>query len=120
MIRSSVEFENQAAGRAGSLILKLPSVSERNDESNVVARRLSQAAEWALDLDAQYRNLVQAGRSPEVTVPTTRRVTRGRVSRETLADYRGLRLGIGELIRPVLLDQPGMEELFPFQRRGVE
>lgn len=120
MIRSSVEFENQAAGSPGSLILKLPSVPERNDESNVVARRLSQAAEWALDLDAQYRSLVQAGRSPEVTVPTTRRAARGRVSRETLADYRELRRGIGELIRPVLLEQPSMEELFPFQRRGVE
>ena len=44
----------------------------------------------------------------------------GRVDRETVAEYRKLRLGVGELVRPLLLDPPGLTELYPFQRQGVE
>ena len=39
--------------------------------------------------------------------------------RQTLADYRRLRLSVGELVRPLLLDPPDIERLYPFQRAGV-
>ena len=42
------------------------------------------------------------------------------MSRQTTADYRKLQLAIGELIRPLLLDPPDLDALYPFQRRGVE
>ena len=34
--------------------------------------------------------------------------------------YRHMGLGIGAMIRPLLLDPPAMEELFPYQRNGVK
>ena len=73
-----------------------------------------------MDLDAQYRDLIHAGRSPRVNVPAASNPRVGRVQRETSADYRKLQLGIGELIRPLLLDPPELKALYPFQRRGVE
>ena len=82
--------------------------------------RLRRAAEWALDLDSQYRELMQAGRPPTVPVPLVSRVGPGRVERDSLVDYRGLRLAVGELIRPVLADPPEQSNLYPFQRHGVE
>ena len=102
------------------LILRLRSHSEGRSEATTVARRLALASEWALDLDAQYRDLVRAGRSPQIRVPAMPHVGGGRVRTETLAEYRTLRLGTGELIRPLLLDPPELKELYPFQRQGVE
>ena len=55
-----------------------------------------------------------------MTVPAGRRVTAGRVDRETAADYRRLQLGVGTLIRPLLLERPTLKELYPFQRQGVD
>ncbi len=102
------------------LILRLRSHSEGRSEAATVARRLALASEWALDLDAQYRDLVRAGRSPQVIVPAMPHFGGGRVRSETLAEYRTLRLGTGELIRPLLLDSPELKALYPFQRQGVE
>ena len=89
-------------------------------ETGTAANRITCAAQWVLDLDAQYRALIREGRSPQVTVFETRRAAAGRVERETAADYRRLQLGTGELIRPLLLDPPELKDLYPFQREGVE
>ena len=118
-LNCSVRFEEEHA-ESGGLVLYLLPYPEGNNETGTVADRLSRAAEWALGLDAQYRELIGSGRSPRVTVPMERRVTTGRVGRETSADYRKLQLGVGELVRPVLLDPPELKELYPFQREGVE
>ena len=40
--------------------------------------------------------------------------------RELLKEYRRLRLDVGALIRPLLMDPPCLEQLYPFQRQGVE
>lgn len=108
--------DNQSNG----LVLRLRSNPELRGEIGTVADRLARATEWALDLDAQYRDLIQEGRNPKVFVPTTPSPHGVRVQRETPADYRKLQLGIGDLIRPVLLDPPELKRLFPFQRQGVE
>lgn len=84
-----------------------------------VADRLRLAAEWALSLDAQQQRLVESGEQVRVVVPEARPVRPGRALRPTLAEYRRLRLGVGELVLPVLLDPPGLEALYPFQRDGV-
>ena len=73
-----------------------------------------------MDLDAQYRDLILAGRSPQVSVSAAPSPRVGRVQRETSADYRKLQLGIGELIRPLLLDPPDLKELYPYQCQGAE
>ena len=82
--------------------------------------RLRHAAKWALDLDSQYRELMQAGRTPAVPVPLVSKVGSGRVERDSLLHYRSLRLGVGELIRPVLADPPELRALYPFQQHGVD
>lgn len=118
-IDCSVRLRNKDDVSSGALILRLWS-SPEDDRPVSIADRLSCAAEWAAGLDAQYRELIETGHSPQVRVPAGRRTVPGRVSRETLDDYRKLQLGIGGLIRPLLLDPPRLETLYPFQRRGVE
>ena len=93
---------------------------ESNDESRVPADKLMRAAEWALDLDAQYRDLLQAGRSLQVIVPSTLRWSLRRAECETAAGYRILRLKVGELLYPLLLDPPELGKLYPFQFQGVQ
>lgn len=102
----------------GALLLDLQPRSEGT--ADAVADRLARAAAWALDLDAQYPELIRDGRSPRVAVPVGRRSAAGRALRQTPAAYRKLRLRIGELIRPLLLDPPDLGTLYPFQRQGVE
>ena len=118
-LNCSVQFEEEDT-KSGGLILQLQSYQEGRHESSSVADRLSRAAEWALSLDAQYKKLIGSGRSPRVVVPMVRGLAVRRVEREAPADYRKLQLGIGELIRPLLLDPPELKELYPFQREGVE
>ena len=110
----------EVATESGGLILQLLPCPDSRNEIDTVADRLARAAEWALGLDAQYKELIESGRSPRVIVPMERRATVGRVEHETPADYRKLQLGIGELIRPLLLDPPELKKLYPFQRAGVE
>lgn len=119
-ISCSVRLRHEEGVIPGALILRLESSPNRDVRPGSIADRLVRAAEWALDLDTQYRQLVAAGHSPHVRVPADRRTVSGRVARETLADYRRLQLGIGSLIRPLLLDPPSLEALYPFQRQGVE
>ena len=101
----------------GSLRLRLRG---RVDLASIASDRRARAIEWALDLDAQYRDLIRAGRSPQVDIPATVLVATGRVQRETITDYRELRLSVGALIRPLVLDTPKLEQLYPFQHQGVE
>ena len=115
-----VQFEDKEESESGGFGLRLRSDSECRSDATTVADRLARAAEWALDLDAQYRDLIQAGRSPQVIVPVVPRPKFGRVRSETPADYRKLQLGVGELVRPLLLDPPELKDLYPFQRQGVE
>ena len=115
-----VQFEDKEESESNGFRLRLRSDSECRRDAVTVADRLARAAEWALDLDAQYRDLIQAGRSPQVIVPAVPSLNFGRVQSETLADYRKLQLGVGELVRPLLLDPPELKELYPFQRQGVE
>ena len=115
----SVRFEEEVS-ESGGLILQLLPCPESRKESDTVADRISRATEWVLVLDAQYKELIESGRSPRVIVPMERRALGGRVEHETPADYRKLQLGIGELVRPLLLDPPELKKLYPFQREGVE
>ena len=116
----SVRFEEAEETKFGGLMFHLRPIAEPHGEHTTVAERIVRAAAWTLDLDGQFRDLIQAGRTPEVQVPRTLRSATGRVQSETLAEYRGLRLDIGELVRPLLMDPPDSTKLFPFQREGVE
>ena len=115
-----VRLEKEGVTRSGGLILGFRSGPRQDDEAGCAPERPARAAAWALDLDAHYRDLLLTGRSPRVVVPKRRRTAAERVGREDLAEYRKLQLGVGELIRPVLLDPPALDTLYPFQRQGVE
>ena len=115
----SVRLE-KAGAKARSLILCPQPNSGCIGGPDTVADKLMRAAEWALDIDAQYRDLLRAGRSPQVFVPSAPRWSVRRVERETVANYRALRLGVGELLYPLLLDPPDLRELYPFQSQGVQ
>ena len=119
-LKYSVKFGDESSRESGSLILDLSRIPESVGETGIAADKLARAAKWALDIDVQYRNLVRAGSSVEITVPAIPEAVGGRVVRETVANYRKLQLGIGGLIRPALLKRPSFRELFPFQYRGVE
>lgn len=114
---SSIRPPGEDDTGTGSLRLRLRG---RGDLASIASDRLARAVEWALDLDAQYRDLIRAGRSPQVDVPETVLVATERVRSETITDYRKLRLSVGELIRPLLLDTPKLEQLYSFQHQGVE
>ena len=116
----TVQVGDQENTEPDGLILRFGPNSDCVAQTLSVAERLTRAAEWVMDLDAQYRDLIHAERSPQVNVPAASNPRVGRVQRETSADYRKLQLGIGELIRPLLLDPPELKALYPFQRQGAE
>ena len=120
VIKCSARSERDGDTEPGYLTLRLGPNGKCGDNTFTVADRLARAAEWVMDLDAQYRDLIHAGRSPQVNIPAASYPRTGRAHRETSADYQKLRLGIGELIRPLLLDPPELKELYPFQRQGAE
>ena len=117
---SWTRFEEEKRPGSGGVILRLCRGQGYGVETGTVLDRFTRAAEWALDLDAQYSDLLAAGRNPLVVVPAGGIVAPGRVERETIAAYRRLQLGVGALIRPLLLERPKLEDLYPFQRSGVE
>ncbi|MCY3932411.1 MAG: DEAD/DEAH box helicase [Acidobacteria bacterium] len=82
--------------------------------------RVERAARWALDLDAQLGALVRKGREVTVRLPDAPRVGPVRAYEETPFAYRDLRLDTGHLLRPWLLDPPSLDDLYPFQRVGVD
>ena len=119
-IRCSLWLGEEGDNQSNGLVLRFASNAKVGNETVTVADRLALAAKWTLDLDAHYRNLIRAGHSPQANVPPAPSLHAGRVQRETAAEYRNLQLGIGELIRPVLLDPPELKELYPYQRQGAE
>ena len=90
----------------------------------LVGERARRAAKWALELDATLRTRLEAGAPANVRVPARNPWGR-RVRAISVEEYRKLRLGAAELIRPWLLDHealdpPPLASLYPFQRSGVE
>ena len=120
VIKCSARSKREGDAETGFMIFRLGLGKRCGGSTFTVAERLARASEWAMDLDAQYRDLILAGRSPQVNVPVASNRRVGRVYRESFADYRQLQLGIGELIRPLLLDPPELKALYPFQRQGAE
>ena len=104
---------------SGRLVFHLSATLDTTTRTTV-ADRIGHAAAWALDLDAHYRDMVCSGANVQVGVHDGRKNEIGRVQFESLSDYRRLRLDIGELIRPLLMDPPELGKLFPFQRDGVQ
>ena len=119
-VECSVGLGELDESELGRLIFHLPANRKGGDRTTTVADRVAHAAAWALEVDAHYRDMIRSGTSPQVVVHQGRTDVVGRVQFETLSDYRRLRLDIGELVHPLLIDPPDMENLFPFQRKGVE
>ena len=104
---------------SGGVVFRFRAGERPTGVVTTVSERLRLAAEWALSLDAQQKRLVESGEQVRVAVPEARPIRPGRAMRPTLAEYRRLRLGVGELVLPVLLDPPGLDALYPFQRDGA-
>ena len=119
VFKCSVSVASEGVRDQGTLVLDFRTGAGSSGGFNTVADRLTRAARWAMGMDLHYRELVRAGRSPHVFVPAVPSSRRGRVQAETATDYRKLQLGIGELIRPLLLDPPDLTALYPFQQKGV-
>ena len=118
-----MRFRDQTADQraeAGELVLRLQQGGDRDRGPLTVATRLTRAAQWALDLDGQFRELMRAGRNPTVVLSSSSVAALARVEHDTLVDYRKLRLGVGELILPALVDPPERTRLYPFQQHGVD
>ncbi len=76
------------------------------------------------ELDPTLAERIATGEASAIRVPAGRPWA-GRVYIQTVAEYRKLRLGAAELIRPWLLKHeeltpPVLATLYPFQRNGVE
>ena len=119
-IRCLAYLEKSGGSDRDSFVLRLAPVGDSVDTGSSDTRRITLAAEWAIDLDSQFWDLLKAGRSPRVSVPRIVGTSVRRVRHETSSEYQNLRRGIGELIRPLLLDAPELSELYPFQREGVK
>lgn len=114
-----VQFDD-AGSDTGGIVVRLPGEFGCEKHQGSVASRLMSAAKWALDLEMQYSELIEAGHQPKISVPKIAKKPIARIKRESAAEYNRFRMSIAELIRPILLDPPPLESLFPFQRRGVQ
>lgn len=99
-------------------------VLTRTPDHELRGERARRAQKWALALDATLRTRFDAGGPVTVRVPT-RNPWAGRVRAATVDEYRRLRLGAAELIRPWLIEHeelrpPPLAPLYAFQRSGVE
>ena len=74
---SWTRFEEERRPGSGGVILRLSRGQGYGVETGTVLDRFTRAAEWALDLDAQYSDLLAAGRNPLVVVPAGGIVARG-------------------------------------------
>ena len=113
-------LEEHGRQESGGLVLRLRASGGCGVGTGTVLDRLRLAAQWATDLDSQYAELLEAGESPRLTVPAGNPPAAERVARETMSAYRRLQLGVGALIRPLLLEPPELDELYPFQRVGAK
>ena len=85
--------------------------------------RARRAKDWALDLDATIRARLRGGAVVRIRVPN-HPPRSGRAYADAVEQYRQLRLGVGDLIRPWLLAReelspPPLASLYPFQRSGA-
>ena len=117
---SWVRLAEERWAESGGVVLSLRGERGQGRTTGTVLDRLRLAAEWAVDLDAQYAELLKKGRNPLVTVPSGGDGAPARVDRETIDAYRRLQLGVGALIFPVLRERPHLDDLYPFQRTGTE
>ena len=118
-MRYSVSLERSCAGIL-NLVLRTQAEFDKFDDADATANKLLTAAEWALNLDAQYLSVLQAGHSVKITIPSNLSWFSTRVQRETISDYRNLRFGVGEMLHPLFQNSPNLERLFSFQFQGVE
>lgn len=118
-IHCLVQFGDEGSD-SGGMVVRLPDELGYEEYQGSVASRLARAVEWVLDLETQYSELIEAGQKPKISIPGIAKKSVGRVRQESAAEYNRLRMSIAELIRPILLDPPPLQPLFPFQRRGVE
>ena len=101
----------EQAGRATGL---------RDDEESTAARRLATAAHWIVELDAGAKADLLAGRQVAKRVPTRPRPPLPTPSAQVVPEsYTALRPPLGELVRPLLIEAPADDDLFPYQRKGV-
>ena len=118
-IHCLVQFDD-AGSDTGGIVVRLPGELGCQKRQESVASRLACAVKWALDLEMQYSELIESGQQPKISIPEIAKKPIGRLKQESVAEYSRLRMSIAELIRPILLDPPPLESLFPFQRRGVQ
>lgn len=115
----SVRIEDRAEYANEKVLYITPEARFDTNEVPISEEKLKSAARWALDLDWQYRHLLQSGSSIRIQISLAKKVSVHRVARETIDDYRASRLKVSDLILPLLLDQPDLEVLYPFQIQGV-
>lgn len=118
-IQCLVQFDD-AGSDTGGIVVRLPGELGGQEHQRSVASRLKCAVNWALDLEMQYSELIEAGDQPKISVPKIAKRPITRIKRESAPEYNRLRMSIAELVRPILLDPPPLESLFPFQKRGVQ
>ena len=114
-----LRLEEHGRRESGGLVLRLCAAGGCAAHTGTVLDRLRLAAQWVTDLDSQYVELLEAGENPRLTVPARNPPAVGPVARETVGAYRRLQLDVGALIRPLLLEPPELDELYPFQRVGA-
>lgn len=83
-------------------------------------RKFSIAIEWAIDLDAHYSKAISATGKIRIDIPKNLKFLPIRVPRESIEEYRRLRLTVGQLLYPVLAEIPFTGELYEFQKDGVK
>ena len=114
---ASIEQEEETP--SSSLVLRNVGAIEDQSDSSSRNNRLAAGAEWAVDLDALYSDLLRAGMDVRIRLSPPPRQVSGRVRQQTLAEYRALRLSVGELLFPLFLAEPDLTPLFRFQLAGV-
>jgi SNF2 family DNA or RNA helicase len=90
-------------------------------ESNPTTDRLKNALEWMLDSDSVAMRQFRSGELITKRIPVTHPVSPRFSSPIGSVDgYLSARQTTGALIRPILLPEPPLEHLYPFQRDGTE
>lgn len=116
---SVVVYSDANSGNSRLEIAPYP-VCEQPNESVHSDSRYVRAAEWLLYLDARRENALRAGRVTSVLIPLEQQFLAGRVVRQTMDEYRKLRLKVEALVYPVFRPKPSLESLYPFQVEGVK
>ena len=101
---------------------KISIYSSKKDEAkqaSVSYSKLQLAAQWIIELDAQYPELLNAGVTVRISINKALKKFKTRVECENITSYRELCLGVGDLVRPILLEQLETKKLYPFQIDGV-